>query len=138
MWWQAMDWIIANLASLPSPLEGHDTAQAGAANPSLGWLREIFLKLSTLSRLEEWLSASEIAELCAIHEELQIPGVQAGADEEEILRHIGKLMSTLFKKSATIQGEGFEVRRTEETRFVESIDRNRQVKKYSFHRIQPA
>ena len=48
MWWQAMDWIIANLASLPSPLEGHETAQAGAANPTLGWLREIFLKLSTL------------------------------------------------------------------------------------------
>ena len=137
MWWQAMDWIIANLASLPSPLEGHETAQAGAANPTLGWLREIFLKLSTLSRLEEWLSASEIAELCATYEELQIPGVQAGAGEEEILRHIGKLMSTLFK-SATIQGEGFDVRRMEETRFVESIDRNRLFKKYSFHRTQPA
>jgi transposase-like protein len=61
-----------------------------------------------------------------------------GQYKEEILRHIGKLMSTLFKTSATIQGEGFEIRRMEETRFVESIDRNRPVKKYSFHRTQPA
>jgi hypothetical protein len=44
-WWQSMDWIITNLLCLPSPLEGHETAQAGAANPTMGWLREIFLKL---------------------------------------------------------------------------------------------
>ena len=90
-WWQIIDWITLNLACLPSPLEGHQAAQAGASNPTLGWLREIFLKLSSQSRLEEPLSASEIAEFCAIHEELKIPGLQASADEEEGLRQWAEL-----------------------------------------------
>jgi BT4734-like, N-terminal domain len=137
-WWQIIDWITLNLACLPCPLEGHQAAQAGASNPTLGWLREIFLKLSSQSRLEEPLSASEIAEFCAIHEELKIPGLQASADEEETLRHIGRLMATAFKTGDTVQGEEFVVHRTQETRFVESINQTREFKKYAFHRAQPA
>jgi hypothetical protein len=137
-WWQLMDWIITNLADLPSPLEGHQAAQASAANPTLGWLRDLFLKLSSLYRLEEWLSASDLAEFCAIHEELKIPGLPATATEPETLQHIGRLMATVFKTADTVQGEGFEVRRTQETHFVESINANRELKKYAFHRYQPA
>jgi BT4734-like, N-terminal domain len=136
LWWQIIDWITLNLACLPSPIEGHQAAQAGASNPTLGWLREIFLKLSSQSRLEEPLSAGEIAEFCAIHE-LKTPGLQ-DASEEKILQHIGRLMASAFKASDNVQGEGFEVHRTQETRFVESINQTREVKKYEFRRTQPA
>jgi hypothetical protein len=82
------------------------------------------------------LSASEIAEFCAIHE-LKIPGLQ-DASEEKILQHIGRLMAAAFKASDSVQGEGFEVHRTQDARFVESINQTREFKKYEFRRTQPA
>jgi hypothetical protein len=35
LWWQIIDWITLNLACLPSPLEGHQAAQAGASKGNI-------------------------------------------------------------------------------------------------------
>jgi hypothetical protein len=47
-WWQTLDWIIAQFFDMPSRLDGHEVAQARAANPALVWApRTLYQTLCT-------------------------------------------------------------------------------------------
>ena len=130
-WWEIAAWIAVQIFNLPSPLDGHEIAQARAANPTLAWLRSVYLAIANTGRLQEWLSATEIVEFCR-EEGLPVPGLSHDATDSKAVLRVGVIMGDLFKDGNCVQGEGFELRRSEEMRLIESSGQEKPLKKYAF------
>jgi hypothetical protein len=131
-WWQIADWIVVQLFLTYSPhLTAHEIAQSRAANPTLAWLRSVYLGITKIGRLRESLSATEIVGFCQ-ESELSVPGLASDATESKAILRVGTIMGDLFKDKDCVQGEGFELRRSEEMRLIESSGQEKPLKKYAF------
>jgi hypothetical protein len=129
-WAQIMDWIVQELFALPPLMDGHEAAQERAANPALNWLRQVCLAAETDARLDEPLTASDIAETCVAHT-LEIPGVSSDAPESKALLRIGQIMGKAFKSRQIVECDGFEILRTETTQHSEERRRDVTLRKYT-------
>ncbi len=116
-WCQTLDWIVQNLFHEAPLMEGHDAAKQRAANPNLSFLRVVAIKLNERHRLDQQISASEIAEIC-LEEDIEIPGL--GAENQTVEQgpqQIGKIMGGLFKDAAEVLFDEFRgVRQQEQGR----------------------
>ena len=130
-WWQIVDWLAVQIFDLPSPLDGHEIAQSRAANPTLGWLRAVYLAIVSAGRLREWFSATEIVEFCQ-EKGLPVPGLAHDVTESKAILRVGAILGGLFGEGNCVQGEGFELRRSEEMRRIESSGQEKPLKRYAF------
>ena len=89
-------------------MDGHEAAQERAANPALNWLRQVCLAAEAEARLDELLTASDIAEICVAYS-LEIPGVASDALDSKVLLRIGQIMGKAFKNSQIVDCDGFEI-----------------------------
>lgn len=138
-WAQALDWIVRELLGLAPLMDGHEAAQERAANPALSWLRQVCLAAEAAARMEEPLTASEIAELSQ-EAGIQPPGVRDDAPDEKVLLRIGQVMAKVFRERDTIEIDGFRVRRIEHTAYSETRQRevtNRRYEIASFRPVRP-
>ena len=107
-----MDWIVQNLLGAAPVMDGHPEAQERVSNPALGWLRSVALAVGSEGRLNERLSASEIAEFCSLHE-IEIPGAKDMQDRDKTCRQVGMLMRRIFRETNRVEVDGFIVEREE-------------------------
>jgi hypothetical protein len=135
-WAQIMDWIVQEFFDLPALMDGHEAAQERAANPALNWLRQVCLAAEAEARLDELLTASDIAEICAAHS-LEIPGVSSDALDSKVLLRIGQIMGKAFKNSQIVDCDGFEIVKTEVSQYNEERRRDVTLKKYAIRRFAP-
>jgi hypothetical protein len=107
---QSLDWIVQNILNLSPLLDDHQAEQARVSNPLLNWLRDIALLIQKNGKLEEWLRASEIAQICADHG-VSIPQCSADADEKTRNQNVGQTLKNLFKDAQILTVSGFTVNR---------------------------
>ncbi len=110
-WCQTLDWIVRNILGEAPLMDGHEAAQERVSNPALTFLRKLALAVAEQGRLSESLIASALYEI-AEAAEVDIPGLR-DPDEEQGKRHIGIIMSRLFKTTDTVELDGFSVTRYE-------------------------
>ncbi len=91
-------------------MEGHPEAQERVSNPALVWLRSVALAVENEGRLNERLSASEVAELCGLHE-IDIPGTKDLQERDKAARQVGILMRRVFREGNRVEVDGFTVER---------------------------
>jgi hypothetical protein len=109
-WCQTVDWIVQNLLGGAPVMEGHPEAQERVSNPALVWLRSVALAVENEGRLNERLSASEVAELCGLHE-IDIPGTKDLQERDKAARQVGILMRRVFREGNRVEVDGFTVER---------------------------
>jgi hypothetical protein len=102
----------------------------------LNWLRQVCLTAETDARLDEPLTASDIAETCLAHT-LEIPGVSSDAPESKALLRIGQIMGKAFQNCQTVECDGFEILRNETTQYSEERRRDVTLRKYTIRRFAP-
>jgi hypothetical protein len=113
-WCQSLDWIVQHIFHGAPLMNGHEAAKQRAANPNLSFLRVVAIKLNERHRLDQQLSASEIAEIC-LEEDIEIPGLGAETQTvEQGPQQIGKIMGGLFKDAAEVLFDEFRVVRQQE------------------------
>ena len=113
-WCQSLDWIVQNIFHAAPLMEGHEAAKQRAANPNLSFLRVVAIKLNERHRLDQQISASEIAEIC-LAEDIEIPGLGAESQTvEQGPQQIGKIMGGLFKDAAEVLFDEFRLVRQQE------------------------
>jgi len=61
-----------------------------------------------------------------------VPGLAHDTTESKTVLRVGAIMGILFKDKNCVQGEGFELRRSEEMRRIESSGQEKPLKKYAF------
>jgi hypothetical protein len=131
---QVLDWIVQNLLHCAPLMDGHQETQKRMANPALSWLREVALGLQQQGRLGESLTASEIVDLCQMAE-IRIPDIDH-YDEDKTRRHVGMLMSRVFRTGATIELDGFLITRSEQEYRKPSGDKDTKYC-YTFTKVAP-
>ena len=113
-WCQSLDWIVQNIFHGAPLMDGHQEAKQRAANPNLSFLRVVAIKLNEKNRLNERISASDIAEIC-LEEDIEIPGLSPESQTvEQGPQQIGKIMGGLFKEAQEVVFEDFRVVRHQE------------------------
>ncbi len=112
-WCQICDWIVINVFKLPGLMEGHQEAKERASNPNLSFFRNLAVKLEAAHRLDQAMTASNIAEFCQ-DEEVVIIGLAEARQDEATARRIqvGKLMKAVLGDADERSWEGFRVVRT--------------------------
>ena len=116
-WAQTLDWIVQGIFDGAPIMDGHLAAQERVSNPTLTFVRVLGIAIQQTERLGEALSASQIYEI-ADENEIAIPGLKDAnrADEGAARKVIGVKMGALFRKSDTLEVDGFSVKRQEEQR----------------------
>ena len=112
-WVRPLDWICQHILGSDPIMNGHLEIQARVSNPDQGWLRAVMLEVSESNRLGQWVSASELLEMCE-GAALPVPGLKPDADETRGRQRIGTLMAKLFKDENQIAVDGLTI--TRETR----------------------
>jgi hypothetical protein len=113
-WCQVLDWIVQNIFHGAPLMDGHDAAKQRAANPNLSFLRVVAIKLNERHRLDQEITASDMAELC-LEEDIEIPGLAPeNQTTEQGPRQIGKLLGSLFGESQELDFDEFRVARRQE------------------------
>jgi hypothetical protein len=130
---QVLDWVVREIFEQTPLLEGHQQAQERAANPALNWLRQTALAVEADARLDEYLSASELADVCRSHG-IPIPGVADDALEQKAILRIGCLMAKVFGAGDALNAEGYCIERQEIGFYDAEHHTERKMKKYSFRR----
>ena len=114
-WVQVLDWILRNIFHAAPLMDGHDASKQRAANPNLSFLRVVAIKLNEQNKLNQAISASDIAGVC-LQEDIEIPGLGAESRTvEQGPQQIGKIMGGLFKDAAEVLFDEFMVARQQET-----------------------
>ena len=134
-WCGAMDWIVQDIFDLPPLLENHREQQERISSPGLSFLREICNAISDADRLEEILTAADIAaELEARH--IDIPGKARGFEDYNAgAAAVGRLLGPVFKNSDEREIEEFRVHRKQTREYNEKKQANLPVKTYWFSRV---
>jgi hypothetical protein len=134
-WCGAMDWIVQNIFNLPSLLENHREQQERISSPGLSFLREICNAISDAGRLEETLTAADIAsELDGRH--IDIPGKARGSEDYNAgAAAVGRLLGPVFKNAEERGIEEFRVHRKQTREYNEKKQANLPVKIYWFSRV---
>jgi Domain of unknown function (DUF3854) len=91
-------------------LDDHQNEQERISNPLLNWLRDLALLVEKSEKLEEWLRASEIANICADHN-LMVPQCHVDADDKARNQAVGRVLKNLFKGAPSLSVSGFAVER---------------------------
>jgi hypothetical protein len=107
---QALDWIVQHIFQLAPLLDDHQNEQERISNPLLNWLRDLALLVEKSEKLEEWLRASEIANICADHN-LMVPQCHVDADDKARNQAVGRVLKNLFKGAPSLSVSGFAVER---------------------------
>jgi hypothetical protein len=105
LWAQANDWIVRNLLDSAPLLDGHDEAASHMVNPGRVWLRGAVLMVASENRLNEWLSASDMAAL------LSETGALTADELKTQQRLIGQKMGPVFKESDITEVDGYRIER---------------------------
>lgn len=104
-WAQALDWIVQNLLGAAPLMDGHQGAQERVSDPALSWLRSLALAADADGRLTQPFIASELVELCHLHD-LAIPGLK-DPDEDRERKAVGMLMRRIFKATEIVVVDGY-------------------------------
>ena len=107
-----MDWIAQNIFGTVPIMEGHQQAQERVSNPALVWLRKVVLAANDAGDLNRALTATDLHGLCDGND-IEIPGLRLGADEDKGKKVIGLVMAKLFRDQQTLEVDGFNVTREE-------------------------
>lgn len=134
-WCQTVDWIVQNLLGAAPVMDGHPEAQERVSNPALAWLRSVALAVENEGRLGERLIASEVAELCGLHE-IDIPGIKELNDDDKARRQVGMLMRRVFREGDRVEVDGFTVERSAQAYKKPSGDMDT-MRGYTIKRCQP-
>jgi hypothetical protein len=113
-WCRALDWIVQEYFKGPPLLDGHTEEILRLSNPNLSWLRQVGHAAMRKNKLEEGLSATEIAELCANS------GVELGSDRltpDQQSMYAGRKLSTIFSESEKVSVDVFIVHRKTESHY---------------------
>ena len=99
-WCQVGDWIVVNVFNSAGLMDGHDEAKQRASNPSLGFFRNLAVKLEAEGRLNLPLSATNLADFCQ-EAEVDIPNLseESSCDPKQRRAQIGKLMRAVVDGS---------------------------------------
>lgn len=113
-WCQSLDWIVQNIFKEAPLMDGHAEAKQRAASPQMSFLRMVAVKLGPRQKLDQALSASEIASIC-MDENIDIPGLMPGtkADEQAPMQ-IGRILGSLFKDQPEVVLDDFKVVKSQE------------------------
>jgi hypothetical protein len=111
-WVQVLDWIGQNIFKTVAIMDGHKLAQERVSTPALVWLRKVALNVDETGEVNRPLTATDIYSLCD-SQEIEIPGLRPGSDEEKSVKVIGRIMAKLFKDSESLEVAGFNVTRNE-------------------------
>lgn len=109
-WCQVCDWIISNVFDGGAMMDGHEEAKLRVSNPNLTFFRNLAVKLEAAERLNEGLTASNIAEFCA-DENVDLPNLGAnGKDDPQTRRtHVGRIMKAILDGAGQRNWEGYRV-----------------------------
>jgi hypothetical protein len=135
-WCQTLDWIVQQIFEMAPLMDGHIAAQERVSSPVLTFLRLIALEAERTDQLDTPLIASQIFAL-AEDADIEVPGLRDDDrhNEDKAKKIIGIKMATVFKESDTIELDGFNVVRTESSRYREDRDGGDYVvKTYTFNR----
>jgi hypothetical protein len=96
-WCQVGDWIVVNVFNSAALMDGHDEAKQRASNTSLGFFRNLAVKLEVEGRLNQQLSATNLADFCE-EADVVIPNLSEANshDPKQRRAHIGKLMRAVL------------------------------------------
>jgi hypothetical protein len=94
-WAGPLAWIVKNCFGIDSLMEAHVEAQGRVSDPALSWLRNVCIAVARSKLLDQELSASHMAELCA-DDGIEIPDLPSTADDDRVAKHIGRLLSRCF------------------------------------------
>ena len=133
-WSPVLDWIVQKLLGCAPLMDGHQETQKRMANPALSWLREVALCLQQQGRLGDALIASEIVDLCQTAD-IRIPGLDH-CDEDKTKRHVGTLMSRVFRAGTTVELDGFLITKSEQEYRKPSGDKDTKYC-YTFAKVAP-
>jgi hypothetical protein len=144
-WAQALAWITRNLLGCAPLLEGHVQAQQMFTSKHMVWLRQIALAVKAAGRLNNWLIATEIAEIAdALGVELPGVGKDQGGWENlsstaksEALKQVGCTLGRCFGASGvTVLVDAFKVQRDDAQRSsmhsYDGVEKLRALKAYRF------
>jgi hypothetical protein len=136
-WAQSLDWILQNIFHEAPLMEGHDAAKERAANSSLSFLRTVAITLNEQNRLNQSLSATDIADLC-VEEDIEIPGLAPDKQTvEEGRKQFGKVMGKLFRDSNEIAFDEFRLMKTE-GRTTTAAGNDQTLNRYTFNMVNQA
>jgi hypothetical protein len=128
---QVLDWIVQKVFNLAPLLDDHEAEQERIANPLLNWLRDVALAVEKDKKLEEWLRAGQIANICADHDVL-IPHCRADSDEKTQNQYVGKHMKHLFTETEALAVNGFTINRLTEPEYDLARQENLVITRYLF------
>ena len=113
-WCQSLDWIVQNIFHEAPLMSDHEEAKLRATNSALSFLRLVAIQLNEKQRLNQIVTASDMAEIC-LEEDIAIPGLSAeNQTVEQGPQQIGKIMGQLFKESNEVVIEEFRLVRAQE------------------------
>lgn len=114
-WVQITEGVIRRVWPDAAPLlEGHAEAQARTSDKGWDWLRRLCLAADEDSRLQQSLTATELAQICADHG-IEIPGASDQDDARQLGQRIGNITKRLFGDKTGIQVDDYTVERRETT-----------------------
>jgi hypothetical protein len=83
-------------------VDGHQEAKQRAANPNLSFLRTVAIQLNEQQKLNQRISASDIAQTC-LEEDIEIPGLSPeNQTVEQGPQQIGRIMGALLKEGQEV------------------------------------
>jgi hypothetical protein len=97
-WVGSLDWIVQNVWSTVPLLDGHTSAAARIANPSLSWLRQVAFAVLREGRGGVELRAGDLREICE-RCGLMPEGVKPSHEDNQAERAIGRMMAACFPKA---------------------------------------
>jgi hypothetical protein len=109
-WCQVGDWIVRNVFAADSLMDGHEEAKERASNPNLTFFRNLAVKLEAVGRLNEPLTATNIAEFCA-QQNCELPSLSERSKDEPKERRIqvGRIMKAVLGEGDRREWEGYRV-----------------------------
>jgi hypothetical protein len=109
-WAQVCDWIVRHIFQAAPLLNGYEEAHQRISDPRRTWLRNICLALRESEKLGQDLGATSLAEF-GIEQDLIPPNARPDADESNMARAIGKVMTAIFGNADQIEADGYTIRR---------------------------
>jgi hypothetical protein len=116
-WAGALDWIVTNILSEESLLEGHREAQHRMTNPQLNWLRDLACLVARSGRLGESFMTNALLELMMSDGTIEIPGLSETDDAEpeasrdKARKAIGRRLGRCFQTDDSVTVDDFQVDR---------------------------
>jgi hypothetical protein len=96
-WVGTLDWIVQNVWGVAPLLDGHTSAAARIANPTLSWLRQVAFAVLRENRGGIELRAGDLREICE-RCSLMPEGVKPSSEDNHAERAIGRMMGACFPK----------------------------------------